>query len=115
MELQVSLTNPSGKIDGTDEECENSGERVRDEKMTVGDDLYAVGVVHRVVSDKKNFGCYEDEEHSEAKSDPENGFESGAGCAGCAQGRSCHYSARRMTDVTRSCVGAKGFMLLRLS
>ena len=55
MELEVTLANPRGEIDGADEESQNSGERMRDEEMAVGDDLQTVGVVHRIVGDEENF------------------------------------------------------------
>src|SRR6202041_3127492 len=106
------------EIDGADEESKNSGERVWDEQMAVGDDLQTVGVVHGIVGDKKHFRGDEDEEHGETKADPEKGFESGTFGGGCRQCGSCHYSPRRGMDVTRCAArrrGAKGFMFLRLS
>ena len=53
MELEVTLADPRGEIDGADQESEDSGERMRDEEMAVGDDLQTVGVVHRIVGDEK--------------------------------------------------------------
>src|SRR6185312_6830058 len=52
MELEVSLADSRGEIDGADQKSEDSGERVRDEEMAVGDDLQTVGVVHRIVGDE---------------------------------------------------------------
>ena len=53
--LQVTLADPRREIDGADQQSEDSGECMRDEKMAVGDDLQTVGVVHRIVGDEKNF------------------------------------------------------------
>ncbi len=39
MELEVTLADPRGEIDGADQQSEDSGERVRDEEMAVGNDL----------------------------------------------------------------------------
>lgn len=55
MQVEVTLANPRGEIDGADQESEGSGECVWDEKMAVGDDLQTVGVVHGVIGDEKNF------------------------------------------------------------
>lgn len=55
MELEVTLADPRGEIDGADQESEDSGECVGDEEMAVGDDLQTVGVVHGVIGDEKNF------------------------------------------------------------
>ena len=55
MELEVPLANPRREIDGADQESQDSGERMRDEELAVGNDLQTVGVVHGVISDKKNF------------------------------------------------------------
>lgn len=68
---------------GADEESQHAGERMRDEEMTVGDDLQTVGVVHRIVGDEEQFRGNEDKEHGETKRDPENRLESGTGGAGC--------------------------------
>jgi hypothetical protein len=55
MELEVTLADPRGEINGADQESEDSGECVGDEEMAVGDDLQTVGVVHRVIGDENNF------------------------------------------------------------
>ena len=55
MELEMTLADPRGEIDGADQESEDSGERMWDEEMAVGDDLQTVGVVHGVIGDEKNF------------------------------------------------------------
>ena len=55
MELEVTLADPRGEIDGADQESEDSGESVRDEEAAVGDDLQTVGVVHGVIGEEKNF------------------------------------------------------------
>ena len=55
MELEVTLADPRGEIDGADQESEDSGECMGDEEMAVGDDLQTVGVVHGVIGDEKNF------------------------------------------------------------
>src|ERR1700733_2738255 len=55
MELEVTLANPRGEIDGANQKSEGSGECMRDEEMAVGNDLQAVGVVHRIVSDEESF------------------------------------------------------------
>ena len=66
MELQMMLAYPRGEIDGADQESENSGKCVRNQEAAVGDDLQTVGVIHRIVGNKKNFGCDEDEERGES-------------------------------------------------
>jgi len=53
MELEVTLADPRGEIDGTDQKSEDSGECMRDEEMAVGNDLQTVGVVHRIVGDEE--------------------------------------------------------------
>ena len=55
MELKVTLADSRGEIDGADQECEDSGERMRDEEMAVRDDLQTVGVVHGIVGNEENF------------------------------------------------------------
>jgi hypothetical protein len=55
MELEVTLADSRGEIDGADQKSEDSGECMRDEEMAVGNDLQTVGVVHRIVSDEENF------------------------------------------------------------
>ena len=55
MELEVTLADPRGEIDGADQESEDSGECMGDEEAAVGDDLQTVGVVHRVIGDEKYF------------------------------------------------------------
>jgi hypothetical protein len=55
MELEVTLADPRGEIDGADQESEDSGESVRDEEAAVGDDLQTVSVVHGVIGEEKNF------------------------------------------------------------
>ena len=55
MELKVPFADARGKINGADEESEDSGEGVGDEERAVGDDLQTVGVVHGVVGDEENF------------------------------------------------------------
>src|ERR1700742_3903184 len=55
MELEVTLADPRGEIDGADQKSKDSGECMRDEEMTVGDDLQAVGMVHRIVGDEEQF------------------------------------------------------------
>src|SRR5580698_9411253 len=55
MELEMTLADSRGEIDGADQESEDSGECMRDEEMAVGNDLQTVGVVHGVIGDKKNF------------------------------------------------------------
>jgi hypothetical protein len=53
MEREMALADPRGEIDGADQKSEDSGERMRDEEMAVGNDLQTVGVVHRIVGDEK--------------------------------------------------------------
>ena len=53
MELEVTLADPRGEIDGADQKSEDSGECMRDEEMAVGNDLQTVGVVHRIVGDEE--------------------------------------------------------------
>jgi hypothetical protein len=55
MEREMALANPRGEIDGPDQESEDSGQRMRDKKATVCDDLETVGMVHGVIGDKENF------------------------------------------------------------
>ena len=55
MELEMTLADSRGEIDGADQESEDSGECMRDEEIAVGNDLQTVGVVHGVIGDKKNF------------------------------------------------------------
>ena len=53
MKLEVTLADPRGEIDGTDQQSEDSGECMRDKEMAVGNDLQTVGVVHRIVRDEE--------------------------------------------------------------
>jgi len=55
MELEVTLADSRGEIDGADHESEDSGERMGDEQAAIGDDLQTVCVIHRVIGDEKNF------------------------------------------------------------
>ena len=55
MELEVTLSDSRGEIDGADQKSEGSGECMRDEEMAIGDDLQTVGVVHGIVRDEENF------------------------------------------------------------
>jgi len=55
MQLDVTLANTRRKIDGADQEGEDSGQRVRDEELTIGYHLQTVGMVHRIVGDEENF------------------------------------------------------------
>ena len=55
MEVEVTLADPRGEIDRADQKSEDSGERMWDEEMAVGDDLQTVGVVHGIVGDEENF------------------------------------------------------------
>jgi len=66
VELDVPLAEAGGEVERADEEGEGSGEGVRDEERVVGDDLEAVGVVHRVVGEEEDFRGDEDEEGDEA-------------------------------------------------
>lgn len=53
MELEVTLADSRGEIDGADQKSEDSGEGMRDEEMAVGDHLQTIGVVHRIVGDEE--------------------------------------------------------------
>jgi hypothetical protein len=55
MEFEVTLADARGEINGADQESEDSCKRMRNEEMTVGDDLQTVGVVHGIIGDEKNF------------------------------------------------------------
>jgi hypothetical protein len=55
MELEVTLTDPRGEINGADQESEDSGKCMRDEEMAVGNDPQSVGMVHGVIGDEENF------------------------------------------------------------
>lgn len=55
MEREMTLADPRGEIDGTDQEREDSSERMGDEEAAVGDDLETVGMVHGVIGYKENF------------------------------------------------------------
>jgi hypothetical protein len=90
MQLEVPLANPRGEIDGADQESEDSGECMRDEKMAVGDNLQTVGVIHGIVGDEKNFRSDEDKERCETNRDPKNDFESGSDGSWLKQDRRCH-------------------------
>jgi len=118
MESQITVADARGEIDGANQECEDSGECMRDEETAVGDDLQTVGVVHGVIGDKKNFRSDEDKERYKTKGDPENGFESGSAGVGNTQCGSCHYSPFRCFDVTTTAAranGVKSFMFLSLT
>lgn len=77
MEREMVLPNPRGEIDWSDQESDESGERMGDEEAAVGDHLETVGMVHGVIGDKENFRGNEDEKRREAEGDPENSLESG--------------------------------------
>jgi len=91
---------------------------MRDQETAIGDDLQTIGVVHRVIGDKKNFRGDEDEERGETEGDPENSFGSGTTGFGRKQPGSCHYSPLGWLDVTRGAARARGvrtFMFLSLT
>src|ERR1700722_1081040 len=91
---------------------------MRDEEMAVSDDLQTVSVVHRVVGDEEQLRGNEDKERGDAKRDPENRLESGAGGARRWQSGSWHYSPLRWLDVMRYAMratGARGFISLSLT
>ena len=95
MQVEVTLADPRGKIDGADQESEDSSECMGDEEMAVGDDLQTIGVVHGVIGDEKNFRSDEDKERRKTKEDPENGSKSETIRAGSTKRGSCHYSPFR--------------------
>ena len=82
MEREMTLPNPRGEIDGSDQKSEDSGQSVRDKQLAVGDHLQTVGVVHGIVGDEENFRGNKDEEYGKTKRDPENDLESGTGGTG---------------------------------
>jgi hypothetical protein len=55
MEFKVTLAKSRGELDGAAEQSDDAAQRMRDEELTVGDDLQTVSVVHGVVGDEEDF------------------------------------------------------------
>ncbi len=55
MEFQMTLAKARRELHRPDQQSDDAAECVRDKEMAVGDDLQTIGVVHRVISNEKNF------------------------------------------------------------
>jgi hypothetical protein len=83
-----ALAQTRGELRGAAEQRERAEDRMRNEQMSVGDQLQTVAVVHRVVGDEEDFAGDEDEESGEGEDEPEGvpGAPAGGGASGGGMG-----------------------------
>ena len=79
MQAQIARAESRRELQRSGEERERACERVRNQELTVGDHLKAIGVIHRVIDEQERLGRDDDEERREAERDPESALESRVG------------------------------------
>ena len=107
MKFEMAPAKSRGELNRSAQESDTAKKHMWDEEMAVGDDLQTVGVVHGIVGEKKNFRGNEDEERSEAKQYPENGFRCRTTRAGGQERGACPYLSLRQLDEMRSITSAR--------